>query len=62
MDSAELESTLEDEGVKEFVTVCPKALVVFDAEGVCVALLDKDPFTVFVESNEPHALGVWVSI
>jgi hypothetical protein len=59
---AEPESTLEDEGVKEFVTVCPKALVVFDAEGVCVALLDKDPFTVFVESNEPHALGVWVSI
>ena len=58
---AEPESTVEDEGVKEFVTVCPKALVVFDAEGVCVGLLEKEPFTVVVESNEPHALGVYVS-
>ena len=61
VDSAEPESTLEDEGVKEFVTVCPKALVVFDAEGVCVAMLEKEPFAVFVEYSDTQELGVYVS-
>jgi hypothetical protein len=58
---AEPESALEDDDVKEFVTVCPKALVVFVAEGVCVALLDKEPFTVFVEYSDTQELGVYVS-
>jgi hypothetical protein len=57
----EPEPTPEFVGVKEFVTVCPKALVVFDAEGVKVGLLLAEPFAVFVEYNDTQELGVYVS-